>query len=247
MTAGRVLITGGSAGLGKAIGDRFQEDGYAVVSVDRSPPVSGEFVHIECDLSDRAAVMHTLPAIVAAGPFEFVFLNAGASATGPFEDIPVEIMQKLMRLNAEAPMIIASYLMREKSVTAGLCFVSSLSHFTGYPGAAAYAASKDALAVYAKSVRKPFSAAGVSVTLACPGPLRTDHAERHAPPDADASKRMAPEAAAAAIVAATKTGRRLIIPGSGPKLFALAGKLAPGFVIRQMRKLIYEKLDKPVW
>lgn len=247
MSVGRVLITGGSAGLGRAIGDRFENDGYAVVSVDRSPPASGDFVHIECDLADRAAVMQTLPAILAAGSFEFAFLNAGASATGPFEDIPAEIMQKLMRLNAEIPMVLASSLVREKAVTGGVCFVSSLSHFTGYPGAAAYAASKDALAVYAKSVRKPFSCAGVSVTLACPGPLRTDHAERHAPGDADASKRMTPEDAAAAIVSATKAGRGLIIPGSGPKLFALASKLAPGLVIRQMRKLIYEKLDRPVW
>lgn len=247
MTARRVLVTGGSAGLGRAIADSFVGAGNTVVSVDRVAPENADVVHIDCDLSDRTSVEQALVAILAAGPFDHVFLNAGASATGQFERIPVDALLQLVRLNAETPMIIAATLMREKCVTKGICFVSSLSHFTGYPGAAVYAATKDAIAIYAKSVRKPFAKRGVSVTLACPGPLRTEHAERHAPADADASRRMKPEDAAKSIIAATLAGRGSVIPGAGAKLFALAGKLAPGPVIRQMRKLIYEKLDGPVW
>ncbi len=248
MSAGRMLITGGSAGLGKAMANQAVKAGGSVVCLDVRPPDQADgIVYIECDLSDPASVERTLPTILSAGAYTHVFLNAGASATGAFEDIPAAAIGRLMCLNAEAPMIIASSLVRHGAVTGGICFVSSLSHFTGYPGAATYAASKDAVAVYARSVRKPFANAGVSVTLACPGPLRTDHAERHAPEGADASKRMAPDDAARAIMAATMAGRRLIIPGTGPKLFALAGRLFPGLVIGQMRKLIYEKLEKPVW
>ena len=56
-------------------------------------------------------------------------------------------------------------------------FVSSLSHRTGYPGAASYAASKGAIAVYAGSIRKPFRRAlGVHVACAFPGPMKTEHA-----------------------------------------------------------------------
>lgn len=249
MTAERVLITGGSAGLGRAIAEGFGEIGTSVLSVDlhaASEPAP-TFVHIECDLSNREAVDRALPAILAAGPYSFIFLNAGANATGPFEELPPQTIGKLMQLNAEAPILLAAALMREQAISGGICFVSSLSHFTGYPGAAAYAASKDAVAVYAKSVRKPFAKAGVSVTLACPGPLKTDHAARHAPEGADASRRMRPQEAAKAIITATQKGRKLVIPGFGPKLFALAGRIAPTLVARQMRKLIYEKLEKPVW
>ena len=61
-------------------------------------------------------------------------------------------------------------------------FISSLSHMTGYPGAASYAATKDAIAIYAKSIRRPFKRQlGVHVACAFPGPLRTGQAERHAP------------------------------------------------------------------
>jgi short-subunit dehydrogenase len=45
---------------------------------------------------------------------------------------------------------------------AAMVFVSSLSHFTGYPGAASYAASKDALAIYARSMRKYAASKGVT-------------------------------------------------------------------------------------
>ena len=244
--AARALVTGGSSGLGRAIVGKLQSTGYTVISLDRRPPdESGETVHIDCDLSERGSLDKTISAVLSAGPYDMVFFNAGASATGRFEELPPDTIGRLMRLNSEAPMVLASTLMRERAVTGGMCFVASLSHFTGYPGAAVYAASKDALAIYAKSVRKPFGEQGVSVTLACPGPLRTEHAARHAPAGADASRRMAPPEAARAIVAATRKGRKLLIPGLAPRLFALAGKLAPAMTSRQMRKLIYDKLDGP--
>ena len=248
MNAGRVLITGGSAGLGQAMVAQFVSEGHVVVSVDRTPPErESGMIHIQCDLADRSALDVTMPVILAAGPYEYVILNAGASATGPFEELPSQTSSHLMRLNAEAPMVLASTLVRENAVTDGICFVSSLSHFTGYPGAAAYAASKDALAIYAGSVRKPFAGRGVAVTLACPGPMRTGQAERHAPRDAEAARRMDAGQAAKAVIAAVRSGQSIVVPGAAPKLFAFAGRLLPGLVTRQMRKLIYEKLDGPVW
>jgi short-subunit dehydrogenase len=174
-------------------------------------------------------------------------VNAGTSATGPFEDMPVASLLRVVTINAESAMIMAAALVRAEVLSSHLCFVSSLSHFTGYPGAAAYAASKDALAIYARSVRKPWGRKGITVTVACPGPLATPQAERHAPQGADPAKRIAPEAAALAILAGTLAGNALVIPGAGPKLFALAGKLFPRFVTGQMKRLIYDRLGEPRW
>jgi NAD(P)-dependent dehydrogenase (short-subunit alcohol dehydrogenase family) len=242
------LVTGGSAGLGRAMVERLLGDGWRVVSVDRDKGTEEpNLEHVACDLSDRAAVDELLEAIGARGPFHLAVFNAGVSATGRFEAIPIEAYRRLMTVNAETPMVLAAGLVRGGYLAGSICFVSSLSHFTGYPGAAVYAASKDALAVYAKSVRKPFARRGVSVTLACPGPLRTEHAERHAPPGADATRRMAPEIAARIILDAAIAGRRLVVPGRANRLAAIAGRLLPNTMMVQMRRLILDRLDREVW
>lgn len=242
----RALVTGGSGGLGRAMVERLLELGHAVVSVDRAETPAGA-TGIMCDLAAREEVDRTLPAILAGGPYEVVIFNAGVSATGRFEAMPFEAYRRLMTVNAETPMLLAAALMRAGAATRRMAFVSSLSHFTGYPGAAVYAASKDALAIYARSVRKPFARHGVSVTLACPGPLRTGHAERHAPPGADPERRMDPDVAARAILDATLTGRRFVAPGAPARLAALAGMLFPGMATRRMRRLIFERLERETW
>lgn len=250
----RALVTGGSTGLGRALAIALAEDGWQVISVDRHPQPSGEAAlpegrHLTCDLSDSAAVDCLVEELAGHAPFHCAILNAGASATGRFESIPIEAQARLVRLNAETPMVLAAALAGRGMLKppSHLVFIASLSHFTGYPGAAAYAASKDALAIYAKSIRRPFARLGIAVSVVFPGPLRTGHAERHAPSGASAAKRMAPDRAARAIVNGVLSGRRVIVPGRGPRFFALAGKLFPALSARAMRRLIYERLDRDVW
>ena len=242
------LVTGGSAGLGRAIVERLLADGWRVVSIDRDEGAAMPFLErTTCDLSDRAAVDAMMQRLGAMGPFQLAVFNAGVSATGRFEAIPIEAYRRLMTVNAESPMVLSAGLVRAGLLTGPICFVSSLSYFTGYPGAAVYAASKDALAVYARSVRKPFGRRGVSVTLACPGPLRTDHAERHAPAGADAGRRMPPDVAARIILDATFAGRRMVVPGTANRVVSLAGRLLPVTMTRQMRRLILDRLEREVW
>lgn len=242
------LVTGGSAGLGRAVVEHLLADGWRVVSVDRDEGAAmPRLERVTCDLSDRDAVDALLSRMGATGPFQLAVFNAGVSATGRFEAIPLEAYRRLMTVNAETPMVLAAALVRNGHLSGPMCFVSSLSHFTGYPGAAVYAASKDALAIYARSVRKSFARRGVSVTLACPGPLRTGHAERHAPAGADASRRMPATVAARIILDATFAGRRLIVPGRANRLAAFAGAILPGPMMRQMRRLILDRLDRDVW
>ncbi|EDQ34980.1 oxidoreductase, SDR subgroup 6 [Hoeflea phototrophica DFL-43] len=253
MSGKRALVTGGSAGLGAACVRWLQAHDFHVVSLDRNPPAStgnGQMSdadasqYIQCDLSDRAQLDAALGNIMAEGPFDLVVLNAGISATGRFEAISLNAHLDVLRVNTEAPMITAARLLEAQALRPGaaMVFVSSLSHFTGYPGAASYGASKDALAVFAKGMRKVAKARGVSITVAFPGPLRTDHAEQHAPKGADASKRMDPDKAAQAILTGTISGRKTVIPGLPNRIFAILGRIAPKPVTALMRQLIYKRL-----
>jgi NAD(P)-dependent dehydrogenase (short-subunit alcohol dehydrogenase family) len=175
-TAGkRALVTGGSAGLGAACVRWLRAHDFHVVSLDRNPAPSGDTGQIgdsspshylHCDLSDRAQLDEALGGIIAEGPFDLLVLNAGISATGRFEAIGLAGPSRCAARQHEAPMVIAARLLEAQALRPGaaMVFVSSLSHFTGYPGAASYGASKDALAVFAKGHAQ-----------GCESPWRLDH------------------------------------------------------------------------
>ena len=254
--AGTALVTGSTAGLGQAIAANLRAEGWRVVGIDRRQAGGGDAGEIApktntvlADLGDARAVDRALLAAVALGPYDLVVLNAGISATGRFEAIPLAAHLNLLAVNAEAPMVLAQGLLAADAIAPGgrFVFVSSLSHFTGYPGAASYAASKDALAVYARSLRGALKRRHIAVTIAYPGPLRTEHAARHAPEGSKAARRMAPEIAATQILEAAFAGRRTAVPGLGNRLGALAGRLAPVAFARLMRRLLYDRLDRDVW
>ncbi len=105
----RALITGATAGLGAAFADNLSSQGASILNLDRVK--SGAHQTFTCDLSDRVTLDAVLPHITKQGPFDWLILNAGASATGKFEELPVEAMLKLITLNAEAPMVLASHLL----------------------------------------------------------------------------------------------------------------------------------------
>jgi len=244
--AKRALVTGGSAGLGAAAVSWLKANGYVVVVLDREAPEGGDgpVDYIACDLACRTGLDTVMPNLIAAGPYDLVFLNAGINASGKFENIAAGAHLDVIRVNAEAPMVITARLFEAGAVRSGgsMVFVSSLSHFTGYPGAASYAASKDALAIFAKSMRAYAKTRGIGLTVAFPGPLRTDHAERHSPQGADASKRMQPAEAAQLILADALAGRKTSIPGAANRVFATIGRITPKPVTALMRRLIYSRL-----
>ena len=246
----RALVTGGHAGLGLAFCRALTEAGYAVTALDRTAPKSAvPWTHRVCDLRDRAHVDAAVHYLTAGEPFDLVIFNAGVSATGRFEKIPLEVHQRLIAVNVEAPIVLCSELARRGALAKGghVVFISSLSHMTGYPGAASYAA-KDAIAIYAKSIRRPFRRdLGVHVACAFPGPIRTAQAERHAPKGAKAQSRIAPEEMAQRILAALRWRRKVIVPGTRARIFALTGRLFPKLTARAMRRIVFDRLDREVW
>lgn len=248
----RALVTGGAMGLGKALCTNLKAQGWHITIIDRDTPKNMEkdqILYIKRDLSDPIAVDRLIEELIKQKPFDLVIHNAAVSATGRFETIPVQKYHQLMQLNVTTPMVISSRLAAAGCFTSGahLVFLSSLSHFTGYPGAAVYSASKDAIAVYAKSIRKPFAKIGVTVSRVFPGPMKTQQAERHSPAGAKEEKRMAPETAAALILKSVFSNQKTILPGTGAKAFAALGKVLPFATDFAMRKIIYEKLDKDVY
>jgi short-subunit dehydrogenase len=239
----RALITGAADGIGLALAERLLVDGWTVVGVDRDAARTAAAPRIAWHLADLALrddVARLRDTLARDEPFDLVVHNAGISCVGPFESSDLAAQDAVLAVNLRAPLLLTPVLLAAGKVRTGgaLVFVSSLSHYVGYPGAAVYAASKDALAAYGRSLSAGLAARGLHVLTVFPGPTRTAHAARYAPPGADASRRMPPERVADATLRAVSARRRRLIPGLGNRIAARLGRWFPGLMDRLMRRLL---------
>jgi len=246
----RALVTGAASGLGRQLALRLAAAGAAVTAVDRRPTkaMPGVTPWI-ADLGERSEVDRLIADLEKEPAFDWVIHNAGVSATGRFERIPETAYLKLLTLNCETPLVMTARMCQSHRIASGgrVVFVSSLSHLTGYPGGAVYAASKDVLAVYARGIRTALAHRGIRTTTVFPGPVRTEHAARHAPPQASAARRMDPDALAGKIIRAARRGDRVLYPGLPAKIGHVAGIVAPELATRFMRRFVFERLDRDVY
>ena len=83
---------------------------------------------------------------------------------------------------------------------------------------------------------------GLHVLTVYPGPTRTEHARRHAPPGASEAKRMPPDALAERVWKAVRRRRRVLIPGLANRAFAAFGHVLPGTSETLMRRLILDRV-----
>ncbi len=252
-----ILITGAVAGLGRALCEKLLDEGHNIIAIDINKDGLEELKKqrgdlldvIQVDLTISDAVSRLIETLAKGTRFDLVVLNAGINATGNFEENPGEAYRRLLTINTETPIIMASAMIGGNMMETGgtVVFVSSLSHATGYPGASVYAASKDAIATYASSIRRACARMNINILTIFPGPIKTDHAARHAPKGADAERRMAPNRLAFLVLNAVSQRKHDLYPGVIAKLTNVAGRLLPAFLTRLMRRIVFEKLDKPTY
>ncbi|MEM7800708.1 MAG: SDR family NAD(P)-dependent oxidoreductase, partial [Chloroflexota bacterium] len=255
MVAPTALVTGSADGIGRALTLKLARAGYSVIGVDIDETkgealnyaLNGRFSFIKADLTSAADIQHVIERVKEIGPLEFLVNNAGISAVGQFEEIPLDRQLKVVDLNLTAPLLLTTGLLKAGLLLPGhrVTYISSLSYYVGYPGAAVYAASKDGLSSFAASMHAARRLGGYSTTV-YPGPVRTDHARRYSPDNSREDRRMSPDELAEIVVRGLESGRRTIWPGGGAKLFALTGTLFPKLAEGMMKRVIFDKLDGEV-
>ena len=243
------VITGAADGIGKALARELIGAGYAISGIDidaeRAAATTAELRALGgtieftlADLSYPSALEQLLERLRYAPPIDLLIHNAGISAVGPFQRVALRDQQAVLDLNLEAPLHLTSALLRMRQLAPGgsLVFMASLSHFTSYPGASVYAASKDGLAAYARGLRAALRPQNLHVLTVFPGPTRTAHARRYSPDNRREHRRMAPEVLAQRIVAAIARRQAILLPSPSARLFALFGRLAPRLSEQVMRR-----------
>jgi len=251
----RVAITGAAAGIGRALAFELGRVGYDVLGVDVDANAlerTEADLHAagipalfrRADLAEPDGVRAAASAMVERAPLDVVVLNAGINATGPFARGNAEVDRRVVAVNLTAPLELCARLAEHDAVARGgtIVLMSSLSRFVGYPGAAVYAATKDAVASYGRSLRVALAPRGVRVLTVFPGPTRTAHAREHSPPGSSEERRMPPEELARRIARAIEKRRAVLVPGAANRAFARLGRAAPRVTERAMKRALYDKL-----
>jgi short-subunit dehydrogenase len=243
------VVTGGSAGLGLAIGRELATRGAQVVLVARRQgpldaavaalgSAGGRARAIAGDAAWQADVDRIAEDIARDfGRVDMLCNNAGRSTRGAALDTTPEDFQQLLDVNFLATVRMTRALAPQLLASRGhLVNVGSLASKVAAPFMGAYPASKFALAAYTQQLRLELGPQGLHVLLACPGPIaRDDGGERYAEqapgvpaaaqaPGAGARLKSLPaEQVAAAILAYCERRKpELVMPGKTRLLFAIS-------------------------
>ncbi|MDA3038496.1 MAG: SDR family NAD(P)-dependent oxidoreductase [Actinomycetota bacterium] len=191
-----VLITGASRGIGAAMAKEFGARGAKVSVAARSADalrsvaaaVGGQSFPV--DLLDSAAVDGLIPRVEAeAGPIHVLVNNAGLETSAFFHTLDRSVIRDVTRLNLEAPMVLTRAVLDEMLTRnhGHLLFVSSLAGTGGFPGLAAYCATKAGLTNFAATLALELKDTEVGTTVIASGPVDTpmwdslENAEQLAP------------------------------------------------------------------
>ncbi len=181
----RVIVTGGSRGIGAAVAQRLLDGGATVVATARNAtdetPQAATF--IAGDISTLSGVQtFTAAALEVLGGVDVVVNNAGAARAhlGGIVSIPDEEWLDALDLNYLSAVRVNNALLpalREAGAGSTIVNISSSASLTPVPPTAHYGAAKAALNAYGKALAAELAPAGIRVTTIVPGNVLTPGAD----------------------------------------------------------------------
>ena len=180
----RVLVTGGTKGLGEAMVRRFQLGGAVVATTARSPSLHDQTANlfVQADLATASGVNSLADRIRQEwGGLDVLVNNVGGTETKPggFEVLSDEDWQQLLELNLMAAVrldriFIPGMIERRSGV---VIHISSIMHRMPFSNSTlGYATAKGALSTYSKGLARGVAKNGVRVTMISPGFIETSGA-----------------------------------------------------------------------
>ncbi|WP_346883299.1 SDR family oxidoreductase [uncultured Algibacter sp.] len=183
-----ILITGGSSGIGKSIGEFLTEKGFTVYGTSRRPEqyTASKFPIIGLDVGRVDTIKKAVQTILEKeNRLDVLVNNAGAGITGPIEEIPEEEIKHNFETNFFGPInVIKAVLPQMRKQQSGLIInVTSIAGYMGLPYRGVYSASKGALELLTEAFRMEIKAFNVKMTNVAPGDFATNIAagRYHAP------------------------------------------------------------------
>jgi len=160
------IVTGGAAGIGRAIVERFQEEGTRVVVFD----LQGEK---PVDITDYEAVKK---AVAEAGPVDILVNNAGWDMFKPFLKSDPAFWQKIIAINLVGPMNLLHCVLPGMVERGGgkVVNIASDAGRVGSSGEGPYSACKGGIIALTKTLARELASKGVRLNTVCPGLTETN-------------------------------------------------------------------------
>jgi NAD(P)-dependent dehydrogenase (short-subunit alcohol dehydrogenase family) len=171
------LITGASAGIGRACADRLHGAGWTVVGASRRATASGGWQALQMDVDDDADVARGVAAVLEEhGRLDAVVASAGWGLAGPVETTPVAQAKAQLETNfwGVVRVVQCSLPAMRRQGGGRLVLLSSIGGLIALPFQAFYSASKFALEGYAEALAYEVEPFGIGVTLVEPGNIKTE-------------------------------------------------------------------------
>lgn len=173
------LVLGGSRGIGAAIVRRLAADGAKVAFTYAASYAAAEELAAETDSravltdsSDRDAVISR---VRESGPLDLLVVNAGIGIFGDALDLDPDAIDRLVRINVQAPYHAAVEAARQMPEGGRIIVIGSVNgDRMPFAGGAAYALSKSALQGMARGLARDFGPRGITINIVQPGPIDTD-------------------------------------------------------------------------
>ena len=183
-----VLITGGSSGIGKSIGEFLMDKGFKVYGTSRSPQKypDSKFPIIALDVIDPSTVDSCVQEVInSEGRIDVLVNNAGVGITGPLEEISEKEIQNNFETNLFGPIrVIKAVLPTMRNQQSGqIINVTSIAGYMGLPFRGVYSASKGALEILTESFSMELKPFNIEMCNVAPGDFATNIAagRYHAP------------------------------------------------------------------
>jgi NAD(P)-dependent dehydrogenase (short-subunit alcohol dehydrogenase family) len=171
------VVTGGSAGIGKAICERLLAQDYEVVSLARrSSDIAHTKLHnIEVDLTDRGATAEAALEATRRFSVTTVIHNAGVIRPALLPDVKLEDLDALVDLHLGcAIQLVQAALPAMKERRFGRVVLLSSRAALGLQTRTAYSATKAGMLGMARTWALELGPDGITVNVVAPGPIRTD-------------------------------------------------------------------------
>jgi short-subunit dehydrogenase len=183
-TLKRILITGASRGIGRAIAEKVAtpetilllqgRDRNALKETCRLVEAKGtRTTSLLCELADKLQIEKLLAAI-GSEPVDILINNAGFAIVKPLDAISLDEWNRTLAVNVTAPFLLTQKLSANMKTGASIVNILSIAAKTGFANWSSYCMSKFALEGFSQSIREELRSRGIRVLNVYPAATDTD-------------------------------------------------------------------------